>query len=336
MTNAQISFADSIPKISNLSFRTFLGPDDFPDLATIANASNAADQVERVITAEELAHAYLTDGEPYHDIILAEINGELIGYSRGFWFIEGENRSYVYGISGYLIPTWRRQGKGRVLLLWVENRLRKIALAHPADLPKYFQAHVTQHKVGLAAMLEKEGYQAVRYFDEMLRPNLDNLPQFPLPDGLEVRLVPSKYYRLIWEANHEAMQDHWGVIAKTEADYQAWLNDPALFQPHLWQVAWDILTDQIAGQVLTEIDHLQNEKFARKRGYTENISVRRPWRRQGLARALIARSLAIQREHGMTESALSVDSENLSGATRVFEECGFRMAKRATTYRKPF
>jgi hypothetical protein len=37
----------------------------------------------------------------------------------------------------------------------------------------------------------------------------------------------------------------------------------------------------------------------------------------------------------MTESALGVDSENLSGATRVYEDCGFRVAKRNTIYRKP-
>jgi hypothetical protein len=37
----------------------------------------------------------------------------------------------------------------------------------------------------------------------------------------------------------------------------------------------------------------------------------------------------------MIESALGVDSENLSGATRVYEDCGFRMTKRNVIYRKP-
>jgi hypothetical protein len=37
----------------------------------------------------------------------------------------------------------------------------------------------------------------------------------------------------------------------------------------------------------------------------------------------------------MTESALGVDSENLTGATKVYEDCGFRVRKKITVYRKP-
>ena len=85
----------------------------------------------------------------------------------------------------------------------------------------------------------------------------------------------------------------------------------------------------------TYIDHEQNKLYDRQRGWTEFISVRQPFRRRGLARALIARSLRVQKQAGMTESALSVDSENLSGATKVYEDCGFRVVKRMTVYRKP-
>jgi mycothiol synthase len=50
---------------------------------------------------------------------------------------------------------------------------------------------------------------------------------------------------------------------------------------------------------------------------------------------LIARSLQAQKQTGMIESTLGVDSENLSGATKVYEDCGFRVVKRNTFYRKP-
>ena len=32
----------------------------------------------------------------------------------------------------------------------------------------------------------------------------------------------------------------------------------------------------------------------------------------------------------------NVDTENLSGATHVYEACGFQVKKRNTVYRKPF
>jgi mycothiol synthase len=86
--------------------------------------------------------------------------------------------------------------------------------------------------------------------------------------------------------------------------------------------------------VLNFVDHAENEEYGRKRGYTEGICVRRPWRRQGLARALIARSLQVLQGCGMTEAALGVDAENPSGALRLYQSLGFRKVKRVTVYRK--
>jgi ribosomal protein S18 acetylase RimI-like enzyme len=101
----------------------------------------------------------------------------------------------------------------------------------------------------------------------------------------------------------------------------------------LWRIAWD--GGEVAGQVRAYINAEENEQFGRKRGYTEHISVRRPWRRRGLARALIAASFPLLRERGMTEAALGVDTENVSGALRVYEACGFKPISRSTSYRRP-
>jgi GNAT superfamily N-acetyltransferase len=324
------------PAIPGLSFRRFRGLTDYPPMAAAIAVSADADQVERVTTVEDIAtsYAHLTNSDPYQDMIFAEINREVIGYSRGWWF-EEENGPRLYAFVGFLVPAWRRKGIGREMLRWMESRLRTVANEHPAEQEKFFQAFVTQYEAGLAAMLEHEGYHPVRYGWEMVRPTLDDLPDFPLPEGLEVRPVLPEHYRAIWDAATEAFRDHWGFAQPSEEDYQAWLKDKTIFQPHLWQIAWEVATNQVVGQVRTFIDHAQNEKYSRKRGFTEFISVRRPWRRRGLARALIARSLKAQKQQGMTESALGVDSENISGATRVYEDCGFRVAKRSTVYRKP-
>ena len=83
-------------------------------------------------------------------------------------------------------------------------------------------------------------------------------------------------------------------------------------------------------------DHAdENSRHNRLRGYTEDVCVRRPWRRRGLARALLARSLQVLRERGMTEAALGVDTENPSGALRLYESLGYRPVQRWTVYRKP-
>jgi mycothiol synthase len=82
------------------------------------------------------------------------------------------------------------------------------------------------------------------------------------------------------------------------------------------------------------VDAAENEEYGRQRGYTEGICVRRPWRRQGLAKALIARSFHLIKDLGMTEAALGVDAQNPNGALQLYRSMGFQVVKRHTTYQK--
>ncbi|MBK7456119.1 MAG: GNAT family N-acetyltransferase [Anaerolineales bacterium] len=336
MTDDLITLLNA-PSISNLRFRHYRGEGDLPKMVIALESSYDTDKVEQVYTLEEMktSYAHLSNCDPYKDLIIAEIDGEVIGYSRGAWSMDENNGEYIYYFGGFLVPKWRRKGIGSVMLGWIENRIREIASSHPTDHDKFFQVFLSDTETARAAMLVKAGYSPIRYFHEMVRTSLEDIPAFALPDGLELRAVLPEHYRLIWDAAEEANMDHWGFSKSTEEDYQWWLSDKTYFRPHLWQVAWDVEKDQVAGQVRTFINDVENEKYSRKRGYTEFISVRRPWRKRGVARALIARSLQVQKEQGMIESGLGVDSENLSGATRIYEDCGFVVVKRNTIYRKP-
>jgi mycothiol synthase len=334
-TKDLINIADA-PAIAGLAFRHFRGAEDYPKMVAVIAASAEADKMERVDSVEDIANAYahLVNCDPYQDMIFAEVNNEVIGYSRGFWRQE-EDGPQIYASVGFLAPAWRRKGIGGSMFHWIEHRMRAIAVSQSATEAGLLEGFVTDGNVGLAALLEKNGYTPIRYIVEMLRPDLENIPDFPMPQGLEVRAVLPEHYRAIWDADQEAFRDHWGYSKPTEEDYQAWLGNKYIFQPQLWQIAWDVKSNEIAGQVRTFINTAENEKYNRKRGYTEFISVRRPWRKRGLARALIVQSLRLQKEQGMTESALGADSENISGATRVYEDCGFQVIKRNTIYRKP-
>jgi ribosomal protein S18 acetylase RimI-like enzyme len=98
-------------------------------------------------------------------------------------------------------------------------------------------------------------------------------------------------------------------------------------------VAWD--GDQVAGSILNFINYAYNERTGRKVGYTESISVRRPWRKRGLASALLSKSMNMFKDMGITQTALGVDTENPSGALRVYERMGYKPVAKSTNYRKP-
>jgi mycothiol synthase len=318
---------ENVPEIPGLVFRHFRGAEDFPLMVPVAVASATADGEDNIATVETVTKQYESDYslDPGRDMIMVEVAGELVGYFRCWWYAELGDTSRSYVSWGCLLPQWRRKGIGTCTQAWLEARQREIAAGHPAACGKVHQAGHIDAQHGKAALLAKFGYKPWRGGHEMLRPSLDDIPDFPLPDGLELRPVTPDHYRAIWDAAEEAMRDHAGVEEPDERDYQNWLTDPYVFQPQLWQVAWDAGGDEIAGQVRTFILAEENVKYNRKRGYTEFISVRRPWRRRGLARALIVRSLAVQKAAGMMESMLGVDSRNTSDANRIYRTCGFQV-----------
>ena len=322
------------PSIAGLAFRHFRGESDFPQMVSVIHFSSLADNEERHDTIESLAKNYssMTNCDPARDMLMVEYFDELIGYGRVWWWDEGENQR-MYGMNAFLVPAMRRRGIGRTMQAWMEWRIRQIAKTHPARLQKYFHSNATQHQAGKIALLERLGYKPVRYFYEMVRPNLEQIPSLPLPAGLELRPVTPEHYRAIWKSADEASRDEWGYSPATEEAYQEWLSSPH-FQPQLWQVAWDVAGGEVAGHVLTFIDEEQNRQLERKRGYTEGVGVIRAWRGKGLAKALVARSLQAQKEAGMNESALAADSNSQSNVTKFYEGMGFRVVKRDTIYRK--
>ena len=327
-----INIKDAL-SIPGLKFRRFQDESDYPQIAAVISASERADQLEREVTARDVADSfpYFINCDLHQDLIIAEAFDEVIGYARGWW--EETSTGRLYRHNGFLIPEWRRKGIGSAMLHWMEDHLRLLAADHPSGTARFFQASVTQFQTGRAAMLEQAGYQPVHYFYNMVRPTLDDIQEHPLPEGLEIRPVLPGHYPALWKSIAETSQDEWGYQEPTEEDYQQWLAGPH-FQPQLWQVIWESGTDRIVGHVLTFIDQEENEQFQRKRGYTEGIGVDRSWRRRGVARALIGRSLQAQKAAGMTESALVADRENASGATRLYESCGFQIARCDTIYRK--
>ena len=81
----------------------------------------------------------------------------------------------------------------------------------------------------------------------MVRPSLDDLPDAPLPAGLEIRDVRPEDMEAIYEAEVEAFRDHWGFAEPDAAERDRFFNDPVESDVSLWRVAWD--GPQVAGMV---------------------------------------------------------------------------------------
>ena len=327
-------FVKDVPMLPGLNFRGFRGDSDFPIMADILQGCKEEDQDERTESADDIARSYkhLVNSDPYQDMLFAQIDDRAIGYSRVTWHKEDQEKM-IYVHFGFLLPEWRRRGIGRAMLRYNQDRLRQIAAEHKNGLPRFFESFASDTERAAEALLLSEGFTAIRYFYRMRRPDLENIPDAPMPEGLKVRPVKPEHYQVICDAANEAFQDHWGFSDDHQLTVDE-LKDSPNFDPSLWKVAWD--GDQVAGMVLSYINKKENDEYNRKRGWTEDISVRQPYRKRGLASSLIAQSLHMLKEMGMEEAALGVDTQNLSGALRLYERMGYRSDKRFSTYRKGF
>ncbi len=328
------------PAIPGLTFRHFRGPGDFADIAAVNAASESMDRVNYRIRVEDIEYFYthMVHTDIRRDMLFVEVDGRVVGYNRGYSMRE-ENGPWLGGWAGVLMPEWRGRGLGSAALGYLEAHLRELAAGEAGQGERYFQAEAASTETAREALLVGAGYEVARQELMMTQvlnePGAEPVVVSPMPDGLEVRPVTPELYRAVWESADEAFRDHWGYVPQTEADYQRWLASPR-FNAAMWRVAFDQTSGQVAGMVLNFVNQNENEDYHRQRGYTEGISVRRPWRRHGLARALLTRSLQMFQEMGMAEAALGVDSQNLSGAFRLYGSVGFRETQRYTIYRKAF
>jgi len=325
---------DDAPAVPGLRFRHYRGEDDLPGMLRVYTAVHTADGLDEVLTLDQvrLNYSTLVNCDPARDMVLAEVDGEVVAYARVFWMdlVEG-GRSYEN--FGFVHPDWRRKGIGGAMHRRNEARLSEIAAEHTGVSPKVFGSEGIDADKGNVALLLGDGYQPARYFYDMVAATLDGIEPSSMPDGLEVRPATREQYRAIWLAAEEAFRDHWGQAEVVDADWERFNANPANEDPRFWRVGWD--GDQIAGVVTTTVPVEENAEHGRARVYVAGVSVRRPWRRRGLARALLSRSLIGAREAGFTSANLGVDTDSPTGAQSLYTSLGFAPAQSFTAYRKP-
>jgi mycothiol synthase len=320
------------PVIPGVRFRRWYGEPDLAGLVDVTHAARRVDGDPDVATIERLRneYAHLTNSDPATDLLVAEVDGTIVAYARVEWEDQNDgDRTYI--AFGYVHPAWRRLGLGRAMLHHGERRLRDIASAHVFAGATYLSSWTDDANIGNATLLAAEGYRKHRSFFLMVRPDLENIEPVPLPDGLEIRLVEPDQLWPLFLADNDAFLDHFGGIDTSEAAFQRWTGDPS-FDPSLFVVAWD--GDEVAAGIVNSIDPRENEVHGYRRGWLESVFTRRAWRRRGVARALISRSLVLLRDRGMSSAQLGVDSENPNAALHLYESAGFRVSQSGSAWRK--
>ena len=320
--------AKAINLMMDMKFRHFRGEEDYQlmlDLWTKNREFNGYDWSATLVDMKN-DEKWRKNYDIREQLMFVELKGEPIGLMAYNWGSEDDPKKYCLYIGTNLLEEYWDTPIPQIMLDYQEKKLDEMT-RHLTDAPRLYSLGRSEKAAKQVEFYKKNGYGPVRYFFEMIRPMSKPIGNHPMPNGLEIREVKPEHYRAIWDADNEAFKDHWGHSDPTEEQYQAWLEDRN-FHPHLWKVAW--VGDQVAGMVGNFLDKEENDEYNRKRGYTEDIWVRRPWRGMGLAKALIAESNRMFKEMGMTETALGVDAENPNGALKLYTSMGYEKVEDKT------
>jgi hypothetical protein len=250
--------------------RPYRGRADHSAMASILTEYRQYAGNPEMSTAEQfdVSYANLTNCDPATDIVVIETTeGEPVGYVRTSWEAHNGTRDYVpfAPAPAHLTLLFRSIVEAQ------EAHLRPMA---GGVAKARFRAYAPHPGPGLAATdeaawLEAAGYGAVRFTASLVRPDLEDIPDRPLPDGVELRPVTPDMIRPILEAPHENFRDDWDFTEATEEAFQRMLDDP-LRDESLWKIAW--VGDTVVSRVKSFINAEENAEMGYLRGYTEYIS----------------------------------------------------------------
>jgi GNAT superfamily N-acetyltransferase len=226
---------------------------------------------------------------------------------------------------------------GELVLDWVEGRAREAIPDAPEGARVALQAPTASKDTATADLLKSRGYEVIRRFYRMVI-DLDGRPQTPVwPIGLDgrtpisVRTMGEGEDVAVIEAVRESFRDHWGFVEQPlEVELEHWRHRMAEpdFDPSLWFLAED--DGQIAGISLCRSKFTGHPDM----GWVSTLGVLRPWRKKGLATALLQHSFVEYHRRGYQSVGLGVDAQSLTGATRLYEKSGMHVAFEFHAYEK--
>jgi GNAT superfamily N-acetyltransferase len=234
-------------------------------------------------------------------------------YAAGF--AHGE----LFELDGFVHPDHQQRGLGAWLVARGEERARELG-------KQRLQAFSLAGDSRAHRLFEQFGMHELRRYYRMMIELDDPPPPAVFPEGFSVETFEPAEARAFHDALIEAFADEWGFVAMP---FEGWrelrlVKDPD-FDPTLWFVVRD-------GAEIAAV--MRNEPDRSGAGFVGALGVRKPWRKRGIALALLYHAFGEFHRRGKARVGLGVDAENPTGATRLYERAGMHVAFEAVAYGK--
>jgi mycothiol synthase len=294
--------------------------EDLAGVADVVVADELADSGHVTLGEDFVRREWTEPGfEPDHDgWVVVDPAGSIVGYAH----VRRSDPDLVQSW-GVVHPQHRGRGVGSALFQQIDQRATTLL----TDVPAGRFRHAINAKDGEAAqILRAHGLRPVRHFWHMQIDLPGSVESGPSPAGISiVGVLPPDDLPVVHALLGEAFVDHWGDFP---GPYDRWLQEETSnpgYDPNLWLLAKDG-----ARPVGVLIATLGDD-----RGWVEYLAVAASHRGRGIAAALLRRSFASFAAQGVSRALVSVDAENATGATGVYERVGMHTVKSWDMWERP-
>jgi mycothiol synthase len=296
-------------------------PDDVPAVVALLTAAEAVDGTGVHESAEDLSDWWVNDlvDLDRDGRLVATGDGEMVGYATVIAPPTFRGAFGVY-LEGRVHPQWRGRGVGRALLAWQLARGAEVHTERHPEVSARLTVGAYTSMPDLAALLRRAGLVQTRWYAHMSRP-LTGLPAPRPVDGVE--LVPFSWDRddEVRRAHNAAFTEHHGSSERDAASWQVMFTGQRAFRPDLSVLA--VEDGAVVGYTLAYVYEGQTAALGERETYFGQIGVLPGARGRGLSKATIVQALRVAAEHDCQLASLQVDTDNSSGALRLYESLGF-------------
>ena len=289
---------------------------DVPAIVDLLNARSLELHGESEISEEEIHH-WLTLPDIWVRVL--ERDGNLVGYAD---VADEDNEHRRFHVDARVAD--RRAGD-------IAIRAAEEYARGQAEGDAIMRAYASSRDAAARAAFEGAGLRVVRHSFQMLIDDASRVPEPAWPAGVYLSTFGPDDEDAVWEAMNDAFTDHWDHQSPTPEGRAQWrrsLLDNPRFDPELWFLLE--ADGQLAAVSLCGWHWSGDPAF----GWVHSLGVRRPWRRRGLALALLQHSFREFARRGARRVGLGVDAKNTTGAVRLYKRAGMHVARRNDTWEK--
>ncbi len=305
-------------------------PDDLKAIVDLMNAVTTVTGGKPDFTPEAEGR-YWISGDVKLDTdtwLIHASGGRLMGSAQ---FIE-ETPPSPHDVDTWVHPACQEPRVGEALLQWIDQRAAQALTRAPAGVPvKLDHIYIYTSNHAARQRLEKFGYVRERVFYRMAIEFNAPPPAPQLPDGISIgSFQRGLEERAVYEAFAEAQPDEWGQ--DNPLPFDKWLyyfiEAEENFDPEAWFLA--VEGETIVGYALCRWDRAGEPD----RSTVRYLAVRRPWRKRGIALALLHAAFGAMYRRGKRGAGLGVDATSYTGADRLYVRAGMHRAYETLRYQK--